>query len=189
MPLGQPHTCLIAHQITVIIIRHRQPERPEQKNLPRRRFQQIRPAHDFRDAHGGIVNHDSQLIRRHVVAPPNNKISKVAPRDKPLQSEMQIVKTNLLACPARETANSHRPAENMWRRTPRPSREPRGGAAPVDCSRRTWLEFAPSIDSARPRIHRLIIPLIRRTYRQPYILPRARTRIDRPAFEQTPPCR
>ena len=43
MPFGQPHACLIAHQITVIIVRHRQPERPKQKNLPRSRFQQIRP--------------------------------------------------------------------------------------------------------------------------------------------------
>ena len=97
MPFGQPHACLIAHQITVIIVRHRQPERPKQKNLPRSRLQQIRPAHDFGDAHRGIVNDHSQLVGGHIVAPPNNKIPKIAPRDKPLRSEMQIVKTNLLA--------------------------------------------------------------------------------------------
>jgi len=84
MPLRQPHSYVIAHKIAVIVSWRLQPQRSEQKNLPRRRLQQIGPTHDFRDAHGGIVDNDGQLVGRHIVAPPNDKIAEVTPYHKPL---------------------------------------------------------------------------------------------------------
>src|SRR5271165_4782176 len=39
--LGQPHTSLIAHQFAMVIGGNGQPERANQQQLPRRRFQQI----------------------------------------------------------------------------------------------------------------------------------------------------
>ena len=127
MPLRQPHSRLIAHQIAVKIIRRRQPQRPKQKNLPRRRLQQIRAAHDFGDPHRRIVHHHRQLIRRHIVAPPNNEVAEVAPRNKPLRPEMQVRQNKSPRHPEPETANSLRrsrvPRGTRERRTPRPSRE------------------------------------------------------------------
>jgi len=170
MPLRQPHTRLIAHQIAVKIIRHRQPQRAKQQNLPSRRLQQIRPAHHFGDPHGRVVHHHRQLISRHIVAPPNNKIPKVAPRHEPLRPKMQIRKTNLF-----------------------PIRHPK---PPVHPRRFCVLHICPCGDGrlgrhanrpTRPRINRLVIPLIRRTRRQPHILPRTNTWINHPPPTQRLP--
>ncbi len=170
MPLRQPHPCLISYQIAVIKIRHRQPQRPKQQNLPRRGLQQIRPAHNFRNFHRRIIHHNRQLIGRNIIPPPNNKISKIAPCDQPLRPQMQIRKTNLLAI------RHAKPPVRTWNggRLVRPARAkpsgPRQGTRP-----------------ALPRIHRLIIPLIRRRSRLRYILPRTGARINKSRLAQSPP--
>jgi hypothetical protein len=179
MPLRQPDSRLIARQIAVKIIRHTQPQRPKQKNLPRRGLQQIRPAHNFGDPHSSIVHHHSQLISRHIIAPPNNKIPKVAPRHKSLRPKMQIRKTNLLSVG-----------------NPKPPIQPRGivwdrvGACPEQSRRDPVVRSEAPLPYRRPtcpRIHRLIIPLIRSPRGHPHILPRTRTRINHPPLAQRLP--
>ncbi len=97
MPLRQPYPSLVAHQVAVKVTRRREAQRPKQQKLTRCRFQQIGPAHNFRDAHAGIVDHHRQLISRHIVAPPNDEVAEVPTRHKSLRPEMPVVKTNLLA--------------------------------------------------------------------------------------------
>lgn len=78
----------------MIIVRDLEPQRSKQKNLPRRRFQQIGPAHNFGDPHRGIVNNNRQLIGGNVIASPNNEVAKVLPGNQPLLAKMQIRKEN-----------------------------------------------------------------------------------------------
>ena len=45
--------------------------------LPGGGIQQVSPPHHLRDAHGGVVHHHSQLIGKHPVRPPQQKITAV----------------------------------------------------------------------------------------------------------------
>ena len=85
---------------------------PEKQNLPRRRLQQIGPAHNFGDPHRSIVDHNRQLVGRNIIAPPHNEVPKIAPRHHPLRPQMQIGETRSPRHPERETASSLRQA---WR--------------------------------------------------------------------------
>ncbi len=163
IPLGQPHPSLVPHKMAVIILRHRQPQSPEQKSLPCRRLQQIRPAHHFCDLHRSIVHHHRKLISRNIIAAPNHEVSKVAPRHKPLRPEMQVVKTNLLPI-----GNPKPPIHS-------------GRLGPLAKSKAS----RPGDESpTRPRIQRFIIPLVRRPRRLSHILPRTSARINQLALAQ-----
>lgn len=72
-------------------------ERAINQNLPRRGFQQIRPAHDFRDAHAHIVGNDGKLIRGNAVATPHDKIAEIRSRDEFLLALKRIEKRNRFA--------------------------------------------------------------------------------------------
>jgi len=69
--LGQPFSRLIPHKITVIVLRGLQTKGAINENLSSRRPEQICTAHDFDDSHCRIVDDNSELIGRNVVATPD----------------------------------------------------------------------------------------------------------------------
>ena len=109
MPLRQPDSHLVAYQVTVIEVGKGKPQGTIKKNLAGRRLQQIRTAHNFSNSHRCVIDHNGQLVSRHIIPPPNNKISKVPASDHPLWPKMQICETNLLAIPnPKPPIESHR---------------------------------------------------------------------------------
>src|SRR5215469_1134054 len=112
MPLCQTHTSLVADQITMIEVRHRKPEGTIEQDLPRRRLEQIRSADNLRDSHGGVVDNHGQLIGRHIIPAPDNKIPEVLPSNDPLRPKMQIGKPDLF--PARHKKPPIDPGRLLW---------------------------------------------------------------------------
>jgi hypothetical protein len=183
MALRQPHSRGVAHKTAVIEIRNWKAESPVKKNLPRRRFQQISSAHNFRDAHGGIVDDDRQLVSGNIVAPPNDEVAKIASGRNPLGAEMQVVEQDFLAI-----RNPKAPIK--------PGRPLRRCSLHSQCSDGRLVRPATAKPSGPdhgtrrptpPRIDRLIITIIRRPSCQSHILARASTRIDRPNLPQPLP--
>ncbi len=157
----------------MIVIGRRQPQRAEQENLASRRLQQIRAPHNFADPHGGVIDHDRQLIRRDIVAAPDNEVSEIASGDHPLRAEVKIGEQDLLAI-----GNPKAPVHTgrfeliVWDRV-------------FDPVRRS--EAPPSPRPAFPRIDRLIIRIIRRARRLRHVFSRTSTRINHPQIAQLPP--
>jgi hypothetical protein len=54
----------------------RPPERTIEKQLPKRRAEQVRAAHHFGDLHDCVIDHDGELVSRNVVFPPDDEITK-----------------------------------------------------------------------------------------------------------------
>src|ERR1700722_3622041 len=70
-----------------------------EQQLPRGREQQILSADHFADAHGRVVQHHGQLIRRHVVVSPDQEIAEVSSRDKSLRAAAAVFKLeHLIVC-------------------------------------------------------------------------------------------
>lgn len=90
MPLGQPLAGFVPQQFTVKKRRRRQSQRTIKQELPDRAHQQVRAAHDFADLHGVVVNHTSQLIRRHIIAAPDHEITEILSRYEFLEAEISI---------------------------------------------------------------------------------------------------
>jgi hypothetical protein len=88
---------LISHQIAVIELRNREPERAAEKYLPCSRLEQICSTHNFRDTHGSIVHNDGELVSRHVIAPPHDKVAEVTPGNQALRPKVQIAEANLFS--------------------------------------------------------------------------------------------
>ena len=65
-------------------IRRRPLQRAIEEQLPKSGVEQIRAAHHLGDLHDGIVDDHGQLVGRHVVFPPDDKIAKLNPGDGPL---------------------------------------------------------------------------------------------------------
>lgn len=57
-------------------------QRTMEQDLSSGGLQQIRTSHNFGDLHGGIVNNTGELIRRHIIVPPDDEITKVLSSDK-----------------------------------------------------------------------------------------------------------
>ena len=172
MSLREPYTSFITHEITVIEVRRREIQCPIEKNLARRRLQQIRTAYDFRDPHGSIVDDRGELIGGDVVPAPHNEIAEVAPGYRALGTEMQVGKRDLFAIGyAKSPVRAGRQILCRGRRI------------------RPHCEGKPSVvrGPARPRIHRLIVALIRRARGQRHILSRARARINHSQLAQSSP--
>ena len=56
------------------------------QQLAKSRAKQVRPAHDFGDLHGVVVDHDSELVSRNVVFPPDDEIAEFSPGDSGLRT-------------------------------------------------------------------------------------------------------
>jgi hypothetical protein len=63
-----------------------------EKDLASGRGEEVGPAHDFRDAHGDVVNDNSEFIGGYVVSIPNQKVSEVAAGSFFDPSEISILK-------------------------------------------------------------------------------------------------
>lgn len=174
--LRQSNTTFIPYQVTVIKIRDGEAQRSIKQNLPRRRLQQICPAHHFRNAHGGVVHNHCKLIGGNIIPPPDNEVSEVAPGYHRLRTEVDIPEGNLLS-----VRNPKAPVESGGFRL--------AGTANTAISTTILLAaihlcvFWPALAG----INRLIICVIRRSRCRRYILPGACAWIDRSAIAQPLP--
>jgi hypothetical protein len=158
MSFRQSLALFIHHQLTVIEIRHLQPQRAIQQDLPRRRSQQIRASNHFRDSHRRIVHHYRKLICRNVVPPPHREISKIPSRHETLPSQVAVHKLDHLSI--------------------------RHPESPIRSRRKLRIQLPLS---ARPRIDRLIIHIVRSPGRVRQIFPRTHARINHSTRAQLPP--
>lgn len=91
MTLGQPYSLLILHQRTMEILGLRVSQGSNQQQLARGALEQIGAAHYLGDLHCLIVGYNSQLIRRYVIAPPNQKIGEVFSGNELLFTKAQVM--------------------------------------------------------------------------------------------------
>jgi hypothetical protein len=61
-----------------------------QEQLPRRGSKQVRPSHHLAYLHGGIIRHDSQLVRGHAIVTPDDKVTKIPTRCKGAGPAMSV---------------------------------------------------------------------------------------------------
>src|SRR5438552_18828473 len=92
MSFRQSLTRFIQNQWTMIKPRRLKIKGAIEQRLPICRKQQVFTAHNLSDLHGGVIDHDSELIGRHVIPPPDEKIAKILARDCDPQTESFILK-------------------------------------------------------------------------------------------------
>jgi hypothetical protein len=80
--------------------------------LPRGGFEQVFAANDLGDSHRSIIYHDRQLIRGHVVVPPDYEIAKILSGHELLRAEPPIYKGNDFT-----VGNAEAPIYLLWRVT------------------------------------------------------------------------
>src|SRR5215470_16249354 len=97
MPLGETLAAPIKHQRAVIPRRRLLSQRAIEEDLPRSRAQQVCAAYHFGNAHRNIINHDSKLVSRNIVPPPDKKITKITPGDVTFPPRMAVLKRDDLA--------------------------------------------------------------------------------------------
>ena len=160
LPFRQPHPRGVPYQFAMEIVRCGVPECAHQQQLPRCGLQQIRAPHDFRDHHRRVVDHDRELLSGNIVTPPDQKIAEITAHDIALPAQIQIRELNLLAV---------------------------GNAKPPVHARRLH-ELGPILAfTTSPRIHRIIVRIVRSARRLRQILARTIARIQKPALPQPPP--
>src|SRR5262249_52421566 len=91
MSLGQTLACRVMHERAMKIFRRRVSECALEKDLPRRRLQEVSTTHDFSDLHGGIVHDAGKLVGGDLVAPPHQEIPEIAADDETLLPQRKIV--------------------------------------------------------------------------------------------------
>jgi hypothetical protein len=87
----------------VIKLRRRQIERAVEEQLAESREKQVRAAHHFGDAHGGVIHHDRELIGGRVVFAPDEEVAESATRDRLLRTGALIGELQPLALRDTET--------------------------------------------------------------------------------------
>ena len=75
----------------------RQLERAIEKQLTKSGTKQVRAAHDFGDLHGGVIDHDGELVSRNVVLPPDDEIAKFDSGNGPLRPGAPVEKLHCFA--------------------------------------------------------------------------------------------
>ena len=91
---GKADAGFIQHQRAMKESRRLEPKRTMEQDLSSGGFEQIRSADNFRDLHGSIVNNTGELIRRHIVVPPDDEIAKILSGNKRLRPEMTVAEGN-----------------------------------------------------------------------------------------------
>ena len=94
MPFGEAAARLIGHQRTMVVSRSGPTERPEKQQLSSSREEQVRPADDFSNSHGGIIRGDRKLITWDPFLTPHHKVTEVTSGDKLLRALTPIVETD-----------------------------------------------------------------------------------------------
>ena len=90
MALGEAGSLVIGHQRAMVEGGRRQGKGAVEQELARGGDKQIRPANHFGDLHGGVIDHDRQLIGGDAVGPPHDEVAKVAARDELLRTESSV---------------------------------------------------------------------------------------------------
>ena len=73
-------------------IRRRQIQRAIEMELPESGPEQVRSPHHFGQLEGGVIDHDGQLVGRHVILSPDYEIAKLVSRKGPLRPGSLIEK-------------------------------------------------------------------------------------------------
>ena len=81
----------------MVKIWRRQLERAIEKQLTKSGAKQVRAAHDFGDLHGGVIDHNGELVGRNVVLPPDDKVAKFDSGNGPLQPRAPVEKLHCFA--------------------------------------------------------------------------------------------
>ena len=123
--------------------RRGQLERAIEEQLPERRAKQVGAAHHLGDPLGGVIDHDGELVGRHVVLSPDDEIAKVEAGDGALRTGALIEKLSA-SPPGRGNASSFPPdlprqvslGETADRCPDRVVLHPRGGARRLRSARR-----------------------------------------------------
>lgn len=145
MPLCKALPAFIEHQLAMIKRRRSESQRLIQQQLPRCRAKQILAANNFGDRGHRIIDDDCELIRRKIVMPPNDEIAEVFSPDVGLHAGASVDKRN------RPPIRNPKPPIHL----PPPQ-----------------LLFAETPLPTCPRIHRLILPRVRRLQCPQHIRPR-----------------
>ncbi len=90
-------SAFITHEIAVVVGGDRKPKSSKYEYLPCRGFEQINSPNDFRDLHVGIVHNHRQLVRRDIIPPPDDEVSKIPSCDEPLRSQVDVIEGNCLS--------------------------------------------------------------------------------------------
>ena len=90
MAFGKTNAGFVGRQRTVIKVWRLQPERAVKQKLTGRGQKQISAPDDFGDSHRGVVRDHGELLRRHIVVPPDHEIAKIFAGDELLRSEMAV---------------------------------------------------------------------------------------------------
>ena len=100
---GKTNAGFVGHQRTVIKVWRLQAERAVKQKLTGRGQKEISAADDFGDSHRGVVHDHGELVRRHIVVPPDDEIAEIFSRHELLRSELAIGEGNDLAVGDAET--------------------------------------------------------------------------------------
>jgi hypothetical protein len=103
MALGEAEPGFIGHQLAVINVGGVNRDCDTGGSAARGK-KQIGAADDFGNTHGGIVDHDCELVTWKIVMTPNDEVAKVFTGDKCLRATRCVRKGNWLAIRKRESA-------------------------------------------------------------------------------------
>jgi hypothetical protein len=101
--LGEALAGFVGHQWTVAKGGRRQSKRAVEQKLAGGGEEEVGPANDFGDLHGGIVHDNGKLVSRNVVVTPDDEITEVFSGDESLRAEMTVGELNRLAIGNPET--------------------------------------------------------------------------------------
>lgn len=78
--LGETSAGFVTNEVAVEVRGCGKSQGPNQEKLTRGGLQQVGPANNLGDLHGGVIYDYSELICRNIVATPHHEISEVFPR-------------------------------------------------------------------------------------------------------------
>ena len=90
MTLGQPDSAGVRNQGTMIKSWKLQAQSLIKQELSGGRFEQVLASNNFADLHGGIIDNHGELVRGHIVMPPDNKIAEIRAGHKLLRTVITV---------------------------------------------------------------------------------------------------
>jgi hypothetical protein len=101
VPLCQPHTSLIAHQLAMKVFGRCYTQSALEQYLASGRAQKVLSTHNLRDTHLSVIDDTGELVTRQPISPPNHKVAEVSAcptsREETLGTRISIDKTHDLA--------------------------------------------------------------------------------------------
>ena len=90
MAFGEASAGGVGHQVAVIKRGRGEAERAIEEQLAGSGGEEVRAAHDFGDAHGGVIHNDGELIGGDVIVTPDDEIAEMFAGDKLLRAELGV---------------------------------------------------------------------------------------------------